>query len=90
MSIDPECKEQPITADCKFIVIACDGIWDVLSSQECVDRVNDLLEKHHKSIDKDKKMSMVVSELLDSILAKDTSEVPGTDNMSCVILEFKK
>jgi len=24
----------------KFIVLACDGIWDCLSNEECVERIN--------------------------------------------------
>jgi len=28
----PEVKSQQLTSDCEFIVLACDGIWDVKSS----------------------------------------------------------
>ena len=52
-SIDP--AEQAVTAfpevitlarnpADEFIVLACDGIWDVMSSQEVVDKVRDMLE----------------------------------------------
>jgi serine/threonine protein phosphatase PrpC len=33
----PEIKKVNLTADDKFVVIACDGIWDCLTSQESVD-----------------------------------------------------
>lgn len=28
----PEIKSLQMTADCEFIVLACDGIWDVMNS----------------------------------------------------------
>jgi len=35
----PDVSVEELTADHEFIVLACDGIWDVLSSQEVVDFV---------------------------------------------------
>ena len=30
----PDVKIVPITADTQFVLLACDGIWDVKTSQE--------------------------------------------------------
>lgn len=35
----PDVLEKQITPDHEFMVIACDGIWDVLTNQEVVDFV---------------------------------------------------
>uniref|UniRef100_A0A7S0LP81 PPM-type phosphatase domain-containing protein n=1 Tax=Coccolithus braarudii TaxID=221442 RepID=A0A7S0LP81_9EUKA len=35
--------EQRVPEEDEFIVLACDGIWDVMSSQEVVDKVHDML-----------------------------------------------
>lgn len=35
----PDVLEKQITPDHEFLVIACDGIWDVLTNQEVVDFV---------------------------------------------------
>lgn len=39
----PEIIVQQRAADDEFIILACDGIWDVMSSQEVVDKVGDML-----------------------------------------------
>lgn len=43
MTAAPEVMSQSRHADDEFVILACDGIWDVMSSQECVNFVSDLL-----------------------------------------------
>ena len=38
-------KHFKLTKEDEFVVLACDGIWNVMSSQECIDFVRDRLEK---------------------------------------------
>ena len=38
---EPEIEEYDITNDDKFIIIASDGIWEFISSQECVNFIKD-------------------------------------------------
>ena len=42
---EPEIEEYEITEDDKFIIIASDGIWEFISSQECVEMIKDFYEK---------------------------------------------
>lgn len=43
MTADPELISQSRTPEDEFIVLACDGIWDVMSSQDVVSYVSGLL-----------------------------------------------
>ena len=42
---EPEIKEFELKDEDKFIIIASDGIWEFISSQECVEFIKDFYEK---------------------------------------------
>ena len=62
----PECKIESLTPDCDFIVLGCDGIWDCLENQEICDIITNRLKK-----DPNVKLTKVIEDILDSILATD-------------------
>ena len=79
----PEIKECKLEAGDEFLVIACDGIWDVLTSQQCVDYVR-------VRLDADVQLSKICEELADECMAPDTKGSGiGCDNMSVVIVLLK-
>jgi protein phosphatase 2C family protein 2/3 len=78
VSSEAEITINELSPDDHFIVIACDGIWDVMSNEEVVAFVN---EKFSQSIQPDK----VCELLIDACLAK-TIHDPGTDNMTVIIV----
>src|SRR5689334_5140215 len=43
---NPEITELEITADDEFLILACDGLWDVFDNQDAVDVVRMSLEGH--------------------------------------------
>ena len=45
ISCEPEIKEFFFEENDKFIIIATDGLWEYISSQECVDMVKNFYEK---------------------------------------------
>ena len=96
----PECKIESLTPDCDFIVLGCDGIWDCLENQEICDIITNRLKK-----DPNVKLTKIIEDILDSILATDIHNGNfnyfifyfifletgvGCDNMTCVIIQFKK
>ena len=43
---EPEIKEEKLDENDKFMIIASDGIWEFISSQECVDIISNFYEKN--------------------------------------------
>lgn len=58
-----------------FIVLACDGIWDVMSNDDVAKFVTERVEKHS--------LEEIASELLDECLRRES-----TDNMSLYIIKI--
>ena len=71
----------------KFIVLACDGIWDCLENAECCEKINKLYASKNAS---NSNLSVIVEGIFDEILAPDTETGVGTDNMTCIVLYFKQ
>jgi serine/threonine protein phosphatase PrpC len=84
----PEIKKVELTSDDKFLVIACDGIWDCLTSEEAVDRVRKGMTERSSR----EKINEVIENIFDDIIASDilSSSGVGTDNMTCIVVEFKR
>ncbi|ALC40683.1 CG10417 [Drosophila busckii] len=81
----PDVKKLIITPEDEFMVLACDGIWNYMSSEEVVDFVRLRLN------DENKKLSQICEELFDNCLAPNTmGDGTGCDNMTAVIVKFEK
>ncbi|XP_034944644.1 probable protein phosphatase 2C T23F11.1 isoform X2 [Chelonus insularis] len=97
----PEVQTFQLTEDWEFIVLACDGIWDVMTSSEVVDfvrnhiacadardtiNVNDSSKKQTDSESSLVDPEDICEELLNECLAPDTLMGTGCDNMTVVIV----
>lgn len=88
ISAMPDVKVLTLNGDHDFMVIACDGIWNVLSSQEVVDFISERIKPDQNG--KVRALSSIVEELLDHCLAPDTSgDGTGCDNMTCIIITLR-
>ncbi len=65
-----------------FIIMGCDGIWQIKTNPEMVDWVKARLEK--------KKFEGICEELLDELVSKDSGNQYGMDNMSAILIRFNK
>lgn len=83
----PDVKVEPFSDDIDYAVVACDGIWDCKTNQECADYFNEKLSK----LSPGEKISGTIETLLDDICATDVYNEKGIgcDNMSCIVIQFK-
>ena len=81
----PDIRKEKLGSETQFLIIACDGIWDCLTSQEAVDLVSTLMKEKEK-------LSDVIEEMFDKIIAADvgSSGGIGCDNMTCLNVQFKQ
>ena len=83
----PDIRIENLDDDCDFAVLACDGIWDCKSNQEVCDFFSERMKKYPKE-----KLSKFIEQLYEEIVAPDvyTESGVGCDNMSCIVVQFKK
>eukprot|EP00927_Polykrikos_kofoidii_P077324 TRINITY_DN74276_c0_g1_i1.p1 TRINITY_DN74276_c0_g1~~TRINITY_DN74276_c0_g1_i1.p1 ORF type:complete len:401 (-),score=83.76 TRINITY_DN74276_c0_g1_i1:35-1237(-) len=79
----PDLVNMSITEDDEFIVLACDGIWDVKSNQEVCDFVRDRLSAGED-------LPHIIEALLNDCIADDPKATCGIggDNMTCMVVKF--
>ncbi|XP_059155657.1 probable protein phosphatase 2C T23F11.1 isoform X2 [Physella acuta] len=82
VTANPDVIEKPITPDHEFIVLACDGIWDVLTNQEVVEFVRNRIAQRMEP-------DIICEELMTRCLAPDCQAGGlGCDNMTVVLVCF--
>ncbi|KAF4677252.1 hypothetical protein FOL47_002491 [Perkinsus chesapeaki] len=80
----PDILMEKLTPADEFFVLACDGVWDVMSNEDVVKFIRPRIEKGEK------KLSEIVEELLDHCIADDPklTEGLGGDNMTCILVKL--
>jgi serine/threonine protein phosphatase PrpC len=93
----PDVYSYEIQNDDKFVIIACDGLWDVMSNQDAVDwvlnfgpvvddKITELKSKNEQELI-EKKTSKNIAQLM----AKHAiNNLESTDNVSVLIVFFRK
>eukprot|EP00803_Ostreobium_quekettii_P007971 evm.model.scf_384EXC.2 EVM.evm.TU.scf_384EXC.2 scf_384EXC:28412-30170(-) len=83
ITAEPEVRRLALTDDDRFFVLACDGVWEVMSSQEVVDFVG-------RRLDEGGALDEICGEIVDSCLAGDPKATKGVgcDNMTILVVKL--
>ncbi|KAG6918764.1 hypothetical protein DXG01_011955 [Tephrocybe rancida] len=81
ITADPDVTVHEISEEDEFLIIACDGIWDCLSSQQAVDFVR-------REVAQGKELAEICENMCEHCLAPDTTSGAGVgcDNMTVMII----
>mmetsp|Transcript_7705 Transcript_7705/g.11780 ORF Transcript_7705/g.11780 Transcript_7705/m.11780 type:complete len:500 (-) Transcript_7705:1679-3178(-) len=71
-------EEEGESLEEKIMVVACDGIWDVMSNEECLELTRALIQDEGE-----KDMGLVAEEIMDLCLKKGSR-----DNMTAIVVKF--
>ncbi|XP_008228808.1 PREDICTED: probable protein phosphatase 2C 60 [Prunus mume] len=82
VTANPDVTSVEICDDDEFLVIACDGIWDCMSSQQLVDYVREQLKRESK-------LSVICERVFERCLAPSPGG-EGCDNMTMILVQLKK
>ncbi|GAB2275549.1 hypothetical protein Dimus_010306 [Dionaea muscipula] len=77
LSAEPELMTMELTKEDEFLIIGCDGIWDVFRSQNAVDFARRRLQEHNDP-------AMCCKELVDEALKRKSG-----DNLAVVVVCFQ-
>lgn len=81
ITAEPDIRKVTLQAEDKFFLLACDGVWDVMSNQDAIDFI-------HARLDQGMTPCQASQALLDACLANDPKEARGVgcDNMTVVVV----
>lgn len=81
VTVVPDVREVPLTDQDEFVVIACDGIWDVMTREQVVEFIRGEIGDHGD-------VALTCERLMDACVATSPAGL-GCDNMTVVIIQFK-
>lgn len=87
VTCDPDISERERQQnEDEFLIIACDGIWDCKTNEQCVKFLCEKIKPNMRPHE----ICEPVEKLLDDCCAADTDNGIGTDNMTAILVQFGK
>ena len=81
ISCYPDITVHELTGNEQLIIVACDGIWDCLTNEQCVEKVVKYLEGGND-------LQQTVEKITADCLCVEPYTQPGWDNMSLIVGKF--
>lgn len=82
----PDVYVRPRNVADEYVFVACDGIWDCVSNEQCVQKLNEYIKELKP---KPNNLCPPIEHLFEELCATSTADGIGTDNMTAVIVKFK-
>ena len=91
ITAEPDVLHHKLDPADEFFVVACDGVWDVLSNQEAVDFVRTRIQAD-RSQGREPRLSKICEDIFDRCVADNPRETRGIggDNMTCIVVEVRR
>lgn len=91
ITAEPDVLKHDVHPQDEFFILACDGVWDILSNQEAVDFVRTRIQAE-RAQDREPQLSKICEQVFDRCIATNPRETRGLggDNMTCVVVEVVK
>ena len=85
LTANPDVTVHELTPEDEFMIVACDGVWDVLSNEEAVRFVRERLVQGQTP-------ASICEQVFERCIADNPRETRGIggDNMTCLIVQFKE
>jgi protein phosphatase 1G len=82
ITAEPDVIVQELVPEDEFMVIACDGVWDVMSNDAVLAFVRQRMGKM--------RLSRIAEELMDNCMAEDPKKTSGLggDNMTAMVVQI--
>ena len=84
ITAEPDIVVHELGSQDEFMVLARDGVWDVMSNEEVLAFTRERIGKMH--------LSRIAEELMDNCMAEDPKKTSGIggDNMTALVVQFKQ
>eukprot|EP00928_Gymnodinium_smaydae_P075786 TRINITY_DN58799_c0_g1_i1.p1 TRINITY_DN58799_c0_g1~~TRINITY_DN58799_c0_g1_i1.p1 ORF type:complete len:281 (+),score=64.92 TRINITY_DN58799_c0_g1_i1:127-969(+) len=82
----PDITSTDVSAQDRFVILACDGLWDVIHDQQAVELVGDCLRELTPIARQLEAEGRSVAEILARTLVEEALQRGSQDNISCVII----
>ena len=79
----PDVKKFQRSKEDEFILCGCDGIWE-----RYVDNNQGMIDLVYKQYWTQENKAKILEDLMETLIARDTSDGIGCDNMSAIIISF--
>lgn len=84
ITAEPDITMKTLQPDDEFMILACDGVWDIMSNEEAVQFVREKLQRGMPP-------AQICELVFDHCISDDPRQTRGLggDNMTCVVVQFQ-